>query len=171
MLTEARQTDRCNIWTICFYKHITFCVSLSLSLTAGLCFTWPDLPLMGSIAAKWQTHTLTHANTLFLYLFIFILLPYSVFLSDQVPDICCIQITGDVSGCVLEPEILCRNLYSNVFVWLWVWVFKTRHHMLYSFICSLFCYIFNCQCVIASHIHVIYLSLWNQLFLYPLLKK
>lgn len=63
VVTEARQTDRCNIWTICFYKHITFCVSLSLSLTAGLCFTWPDLPLMGSIAAKCQTHTLTHANT------------------------------------------------------------------------------------------------------------
>lgn len=112
MVTEARQIDRCNIWTICSYKHITFCVSLSLSLTAGLCFTWPDLPLMGSIAAKCQTHTLTHANTLFLYLFILILVPYSVFLSYQVPDICCVQITGDVSGFVLEPKILCKIPYT-----------------------------------------------------------
>lgn len=42
MVTEARQTDRCNIWTICSYKHITFGVSLSLSLTAGLFYlAWP----------------------------------------------------------------------------------------------------------------------------------
>jgi len=90
----SQRPDRCNIWTICSYKHITFGVSLSLSLTAGLFYlAWPAANRVYSCQMPY-THPNTcqqfasilihpHSRSLFYFLLLFFFLFFYVFVGSN----------------------------------------------------------------------------------------
>lgn len=115
---------------------------------------------MGSIAAKCHTHTLTHANTLLLYLFILILVPYSVF----VLFFCRIKYLTSAASRLLRMFLdLYRSkiffaeshIGSNVVAWLFRGAQSqceiSKHVKMCCINCILACFatVFHSQCVCA----------------------